>query len=144
MKHDWLSALEQGLVGRQCVICRRECDWSVALEGGGGISIAVPWRIVASGRIAFADTDDRQQFGLPAPIDGEAEANRLISGKAITRLSINEETADLSLHFGDAARLDLFNHSMAYEGWDIALTPETGGLRVIALGGGELAIFNDR
>jgi hypothetical protein len=138
---DLLHALEQNLIGLGCAIERREADWAANLDGGGSISLGVPWRIVAAGRIAFADQDDGHQFGLPAPLDGQAEANRLLAGKAITKVSVDAETADLSIHFDGEVRLDAFNHSAGYEGWQINLPPERGGMWVIALGGGSLSIF---
>lgn len=141
MAQDLLDKLQQHLVGRHCSIERREADWAANLEGGGSISLPVPWRIVADGRIAFADEDDGQQFGLPSPLDGQAEANRQLAGKAITSVSIDPETADLTVRFEGNVRLDAFNYSAGYEGWHINLPPEQGGMWVIALGGGELTVF---
>ena len=142
MARDLLDKLQQHLVGRHCSIERGEVQWSANLEGGGSISLPVPWRIVADGRIAFADEDDGQQFGLPSPLDGQAEANRHLAGKAITGVAIDPETADLTVRFEGNVRLDAFNYSAGYEGWQINLPPEHGGMWVIALGGGELTIFD--
>jgi hypothetical protein len=140
MARDHLADFEEALVGRHCVIQRREADWAANLVGGGCISLPVPWRIIAEGRIAFADEDDGQKFGLPGPLDGEAEANRLLAGKAILRAEVDRQTADLILHFEAGARMDVFNYSAGYEGWQANLPPEAGGLWVIALGGGDIAI----
>ncbi len=79
---DWFRRLETALVGRQCKIARRETDWVVNLTGGGSIALSIPWRIVADGGIAFANEDDGQMFGLPAPVDGEAKANSFILSRA--------------------------------------------------------------
>jgi len=141
MKVDWLPRLEQALLGRQSEIARREHDWVITVIGGGSIALPIPWRIVADGRIAFANEDDGQRFGLPAPIDGEAKANGLIASRSITSLSIDMQTADLVIHFGDAVRLDTFSNSSGYEGWHINLPPEDGGMSVVALGGGDIAIY---
>jgi hypothetical protein len=138
---ELLDKLKSHLVGRHCSIERREADWAVSLDGGGSISLPVPWRLVADGRIALADRDDGQQFGLPAPLDGQAEANRLIEGRAITNVSIDPETADLAVRFEGSVRLDAFNYSAGYEGWHINLPPEHGGMWVIALGGGDVTVF---
>jgi len=141
MALDWLVKLETTLLGRECAIIRREADWAVSLVGGGGISLPVPWRIVADGRIAFANEDDGQWFGLPTPVDGELKANGLVKGRSITKLIIDLQTADLSLQFGSNVRLDAFNNSCGYEGWDISLPQDAGGMEVIALGGGDLEII---
>lgn len=140
MNDDLLARLEEQLVGRQCEIGRREADWVVNLAGGGSITLPIPWRIVANGRIAFASEDDGQKFGLPAPVDGEARANTLIGSNSITGMSIDSQTADLTVHFGNVLRLDAFNNSCGYEGWHISLPSEHGGISVVALGGGDGAI----
>jgi len=141
MKVDWLPLLEQALLGRQSKIARREHDWVITVIGGGSIALPIPWRIVADGRIAFANEDDGQQLGLPAPVDGEAKANDLIASRSITSLSIDTQTADLVIYFGDAVRLDTFSNSSGYEGWHINLPPENGGMSVVALGGGDVTIY---
>ncbi|MCP8892230.1 hypothetical protein [Sphingomonas faeni] len=140
MDVEWLPQLEKALLGRRCKIARREADWVITASGGGSIALPIPWRIVANGRIAFANEDDGQQFGLPSPVDGEAKANELIGERSITSLSIDRQTADLMIYFGDEIRLDTFSNSSGYEGWHISLAPEHGGISVIALGGGDVAI----
>ncbi|MGO4741077.1 hypothetical protein AB4099_31445 [Bosea sp. 2KB_26] len=141
MDEEWLSRLEQRLIGRCGSIERREWDWALNLAGGGVISLPIPWRIVANGRIAFAGGDDGQQFGLPAPVDGEALVNGILDKKVIVGVAVDRETADLSIRFEDAVRLDAFNYSAGYEGWQVNLPAENGGLWVIALGGGDVEIF---
>ena len=141
MNVDWLSRLEKALLGRRGEIARRAHDWVFTLAGGGSIALPIPWRIVADGRIAFANQDVGQQFGLPAPVDGEARANDLIASLSITSLSIDTQTADLVIHFGDAVRLDAFNNSSGYEGWHISLPLKEGRMSVVAMGGGDLAIY---
>lgn len=141
MDQEWRILVERNLIGRCGSIARREADWVFNLDGSGSISLPVPWRIVANGRIAFADADDGQQFGLPAPVNGEVLVNQLLHGNVITGITINAETADLSLQFEGDIRLDAFNYSAGYEGWQINLPPEGGGMWVIALGGGEVTMF---
>lgn len=139
--NDWLAQLQTHLVGRQCVIHRRESDWAVSVVGGGCIALPVPWRIVANGRIAFADEDDAQQFGLATPIDGVKRANSLIGSRSITGISVDNETADLTIRFSDGVRLDAFNNSSGYEGWCISVPFHDTCMSVGALGGGAVSIF---
>ncbi|OWJ59026.1 DUF6188 family protein [Inquilinus limosus] len=143
MDDDWRVTLEQNMVGRRCSVERREADWAINLDGGANVSLPIPWRIIAEGRIAFADEDDGQRFGLPSPVDGEAEANRLLAGKAITRVTVHQETADLTLDFEAGVRLEAFSNSSGYEGWKIILPRGSGGLWIIALGGGGVAVFDN-
>ena len=51
------------------------------------------------------------------------------------------DTADLTLYFGNGLRLDAFNNSAGYEGWQIGLPNENGDMLIIALGGGEVVTF---
>jgi hypothetical protein len=141
MNVDWLSRLEKALVGQRCEISRREADWVITLSDGGSIALPIPWRIVSNGRIALADEDDGQQFGLPAPVDAEVKGNYLLASRPITSLIVDPQTADLAIQFGDAVRLDTFSNSSGYEGWHINLPPENGGLSVVALGGGEIFTY---
>jgi hypothetical protein len=100
------------------------------------LALPIPWRIVANGRIAFADEDDGQQFGLTAPIDGEAAANDLIGKRPITNLSVdNTGTADLVIHFTDTVRLDAFSNSSGFEGWHINLHQSMAECRSLRLAG---------
>lgn len=141
MDRDYLAEFEGALVGCHLSIQRREHDWLASLGGRNEIRVSTPWRIVANGRIAFADQDDGQKFGLPAPLDGEAEANTLVQGKAIIEAVVDRQTADLTLHLIDGTRVDVFNHSSGYEGWEATVATPSGGILVIALGGGGVSIF---
>lgn len=142
MEEDWLIELRTAIVGRFGSVEKREADWAFNFNDGGAVSLGVPWRIIANGRIAFADEDDGQKFGLPKPIDGEAEANRLLNHRAVIDVSVDPETADLALYFAGGLRLDAFNNSAGYEGWQIILPPERGGLWIIALGGGDVSVLS--
>ena len=141
MSLDWLPRIEKALLGRVCEIARREADWVVNIRGGASIALPIPWRIVAGGRIAFANEDDGQQFGLPERINGEKKANSLIGSRPITGMRVDPETLDLTVLFEEAVRLDAFSNSSGYEGWHIHLSPDDDSLSVIALGGGDVAIY---
>lgn len=141
MSEDWLPEIEKALLGRSCEVVRREADWALYLVGGGSIALPIPWRIVADDRIAFANEDDGQLFGLPTPIDGQAKANSLVASRVITGIRVDRQTLDLTIYFDEEVRIDAFSNSSGYEGWHIHLPPEVGGLSVVAMGIGEVAIF---
>lgn len=103
------------------------------------IVAVVPWRIVRDDVIAHADEDDRQQFGLPQPVDGEAKANALLEGRLVQGVELDPVTADLRVFFDGATRLDLFNNSSGYEGWEASLRIGQSVASIIALGGGGVA-----
>jgi hypothetical protein len=88
--------------------------------------------------IAFVGTDDGQKFGLPAPLDGQARANELLAGLKVRRLAVAEDTADILIEFTGGTRIDVFNNSSGYEGWQATI----GDVEIIGRGGGHLAIVN--
>lgn len=50
------------------------------------------------------------------------------------------ETGDLRIEFDGNTRIDVFNQSCGYEGWDAYYTAGSARWGVIAMGGGELAV----
>jgi hypothetical protein len=139
MQRDRVAEFEASLIGRSCVIGRREHDWTFGLSEGVGLAVSAPWRIVSGGRIAFAAEDDGQMFGLKSPVDGEAEARKHLGSKTITGVTLEMETADLKLHFDAGTRIDVFNNSTGYEGWQASYVIHDKRWSLIAMGGGEVA-----
>jgi hypothetical protein len=87
------------------------------------------------GAIALGSVGDRQQFGLPMPIDAQAIAGKLLSGRRVTAAEVRPESSDLVLQFDGERRLELFNNSSGYEGWT---SSGPDGKQTIAQGGGGL------
>ena len=112
------------------------------MEDGAGVAVSAPWRIVTEGRIEFASRDDGQWFGLASPLDGEAKAHNLLCEKSITSAKVDRQTADLSLYFDPATRIDVFNHSSGYEAWLATYVIDGKHWSVVAKGGGDLAFFD--
>ena len=127
------------LAGRRLTaVTKREFDWAFTFDApGSGLGVASLWRIVSESGIALTSEDDGQKFGLPEAVDGEREAKCLLSGKAVQRISIRPDTGDITIHFSDGTTLEALNTSAGYESWEIGID----GLRVIGVGGGQLAIF---
>jgi hypothetical protein len=71
---------------------------------------------------------------------GEARTNELLQGQKVSAVELDEQTADLRIVFGERIRLDLFNQSSGYEGWEACLPDNGNEIAVIALGGGGVAI----
>ena len=55
---------------------------------------------------------------------------------------IDRQMADIALHFDDETRIDVFNNSSGYEGWQATFVVDGIHWTVIAKGGGELAFFD--
>ncbi len=130
--------LAAALHDRDCRVTRREADWSFDFGQGLNISASVPWRVVTAEGIAHGVEDDGQWFGLAQPVDGEARTNELLQGQKVVGVEVDAQTADLRVVFNGGTRLDFFNNSSGYEGWQ-AVVGGQDGLTVIALGGGGLA-----
>jgi hypothetical protein len=133
------ATLSAALQGRECRASRREADWNFDFGERLNIAASAPWRVVTADGIAHGDEDDGQRFGLPQPVDGEARVNYLLSGQKVRKVEVDGQTADLRVVFDGGARLDLFNNSSGYEGWQASVPVDGKVLTVIALGGGELA-----
>ena len=135
---DMLAHLAERLIGRRCTIIRRENDWVFDTGGAVTLFVEAPWRIVANGGIGFTSADDGHQFGRTSPIDGEVEAARLLCTRPIRKVVIHDETADLTLWFGPATRLEVINNSSGYEAWQACFTGDSRQRGVIARGGGQI------
>jgi hypothetical protein len=143
MSDDILSAFEDAFRNQGCSVTRRENDWVFNFGDSGALAVTAPWRLVHSGRIAHAAEDDGQRFGLPHPVDGEARANGLLEEKQLRHMELDRVTADLHLHFDGDTRLDVFNNSSGYEGWQATFYVSGYGISVIGMGGGDVSIFRD-
>jgi hypothetical protein len=116
----------------------REHDWLFSFTTGSRLRVSCPWRIISGERISFAESDDGQQFGLPAPVNGAVKSKELLLGKTIEQIAIRADTADLTIAFRPGISLEIWNNSSGYEGWDLH---DARGFLVVALGGGQLAIW---
>ena len=139
MSIDPQTKLQQALERQPCRVRRGEHDWVFLFGEVVTIVVAVPWRIVSDDMIAHAAEDDFQQFGLPEPVNGQAKANALFEGRHVRGVELDPVTADLRVHFDGAMRLDLFNNSSGYEGWQASLRMDEGVTSIVALGGGGVA-----
>ena len=130
-----LSALARGL---RCtgVELYALSSWSFDFEGQFGLNVQCPWRIINEHGLALGSEDDGQKFGLPAPVDGAAVATQLLSRSALRNIIFTEKTGDVAFEFESGVRLEVFNNSSGYEGWNCGMP---SGLQVIGMGGGGTA-----
>jgi hypothetical protein len=128
------------LVGSICERIERSESgiWSFRFSERARLTVECSWRILADGRIAFGDGDHAHQFGLPAPLDGAAEARRLFGNRPVTAVSTRKDTGDLAIAFPGETVLEVINLSSGYEGWQLAADD---GFLVVARGGGELVVW---
>ena len=137
MTSDLDAAFQTALAGKSCTVTLRAHDWEFAFGPANGIAVSVPWRLVDREAIALTDSDHDQRFGLPQPINAETRANELLNGAIVQRVQADAVTADLRIWFSNGIRLELFNNSTGYEGWQAGLNSQT----VVAMGGGGFSVF---
>jgi len=146
MGYELLDALATAMSGCTCTVTRLENGWSFRFHGpdsrGAGFFVSAPWRIVAESRIAHAVDDDGQWFGLPQPVDGEAKANELFGDKRVQTLNVDRATADLRVEFEGGVRLDVFNNSAGYEGWNGNFALNGNDITLVGGGGGDLSFVS--
>lgn len=104
--------------------------------GDTHVNVGSPWRIVAQ-HVELGSCDHGQKFGLPEPVDAEQTALEILREHVIESVAIAPVSSDLRICFRGGSVLDVFNHSSGYEGWNVSNSEG----QVIALGGGELAIW---
>jgi hypothetical protein len=118
-------------------LTRREFDWVLVFDANVQIVIECLWRLVEDGRIRFTSEDDGQQFGLTSPVDAAAEVNRRLARASIEAVELRKGILDLELRFNTGHFFQVIPNSSGYEAWNLS----NGSSQLIAIGGGELAIF---
>src|SRR5579862_1969661 len=139
---DLANTVLKRWVGQKCdEILHRENDWSFRFDNAGGLSVGSPWRIIASGRIAHADEDDVQQFGLPTPVNGVERTMGFLSGKRIVSVEVSPVSGDLRILFDGKTILETFTNSSGYESWHAVANGAGKCAHVVAQGGGQIAMW---
>jgi hypothetical protein len=100
------------------------------------VNVEAPWRIVAQ-HVQLGSCDHGQKFGLPEPVDAGRRALEMLNSQVIASIAIAPVSSDLRISFEGGSVFEIFNHSSFYEGWNVSNSDD----QVIALGGGELAIW---
>lgn len=107
----------QAAIGAHLRFERRDCDWLFEFDCGLRLNVGTNWRIRNAVGILLTNSDDGQQFGLPAPIDAEATANKLLAGATVESISDESSTGDLVIHLSDGKIIDVITDSSGYESW---------------------------
>jgi Family of unknown function (DUF6188) len=133
------ASLVRGLACEHVAYDEKTFEWVFRFGSIASLRVAAPWRIVAQARIALGSDDHGQQFGLPRPVDGVANAVALLGCRMVEAFSVSPVSADLVIDFGDGVRLEIFNSSSGYEAWVLATRD---GRCLIAQGGGRVVEFD--
>lgn len=65
----------------------------------------------------------------------------LVAGRRVVRIAIAPASADLRVEFEGLVVLELLNLSSGYEARNATFADKSGVVRLVALGGGDLAIY---
>jgi len=117
----------------------REYDWVLTFDGEANLVVTCLWRLIEAGRIRFTSQDDGYRFGLPAPVDAAAEVTRRLAGALVEAVELREGTLDLDIRFCTGHVLQVIPDSSGYEAWILS----GHNSQIIAVGGGDLAIFGE-
>ena len=98
------------------------------------------WRLLKKHKILFVSLDNKQQFGLPKPIDLVEELNNILSGQRLKKIEVIKDTYDLILTLTNDLTVEIYISSSGYETYDFSIA----GKRYIGLGSGDIAIMDDR
>lgn len=94
------------------------------------------WRLLNANRIVFVSLDNGHQFGLPQPLDLVENITKQLTGKKLTEIRVDKETADLTLTISDDIKIQIFIASSGYETYDFSIEDK----RYIGLGSGDIGI----
>jgi hypothetical protein len=97
------------------------------------MGVGTLWRLVTSAYVCVTSEDDNHQFGLPAPVNAEAKANGLLSGKSVESIEVDFSTGDLRLQIEGPLTLEIVTTSSGYESWQIW---RAGNLLAVGASGG--------
>jgi hypothetical protein len=137
---DGIEILKQVFTGLPCTsVSKAEYSWHLSFGSREAtLNLECPWRLSSEESISYGYEDDGQQFGLSHPVDGVAKLTTVLSNSPVASVDIHEISSDRSITFANGVRLEAFNASSGYEGWNCSLT---GGTTVVAQGGGKLSVW---
>lgn len=94
------------------------------------------WRLLESNKIIIVSLDHGHQFGLPQPVDLVIKITKHLTGKKLTKIRVDKDTADLTLTISDDIKVQIFIASSGYETYDFSIEDK----RYIGLGSGNIGI----
>jgi Family of unknown function (DUF6188) len=106
----------ESLVGRTVQVTRHEFSWGFDFGDRCHLTVETLWRLKHDHLLLTSD-DDKQQFGLPSPINAEREANRILHGLLVKVCRGDSVSGDLLIAFSTGVDLEIISSSSGYESW---------------------------
>src|SRR4249920_1845028 len=92
-------------------------QWVFDLGESARVNVECPWRLLQKGKIKISSEDHNQKYGLPAPLDAGAEANKLLRDARVIIASVGHGTSDLKINCDGDLALEVIPFSSGYEAW---------------------------
>ncbi|MGE0058861.1 MAG: hypothetical protein AB7P33_14815 [Dehalococcoidia bacterium] len=94
------------------------------------------WRVVKDGRVFAASIDHGETFGRSTAVDLTSKLRQELDGVRLQHVDLDDETGDVTLHFGDRFQVQLFISSLGYESYDLIV----GGKNYVGMGSSHVAV----
>ncbi len=83
------------------------------------LSTQSQWRLLSQEAILLTSEDDGQQYGLPKPVDAQASVRELLKDRIVSKVNVDQVSADFSIRFDNGTILQIVNLSSGYEAWTL-------------------------
>lgn len=94
------------------------------------------WRLLEANRIVLVSLDKGHHFGLTKPPDFVEKITKHLTGKKLTEIRVDKDTADLTLAISGDIKIQIFIASSGYETYEFSVDDK----RFIGLGSGDIGI----
>lgn len=100
------------------------CDLVIKFSEGSQLQCSY-WRLIKNGVHRLSSFDDKQQYGLPSPINAIEELKTELRDKVVSQVLFDKETGDIIFNFSSDLKLQALNFT-GYEVWTITFSDRTG------------------
>jgi hypothetical protein len=94
-------------------------NWVFQFGNGVVLSTQSQWRLLSQEAILLTSQDDGQQYGSPKPVDAQASVRELLKDRIVSKVNVDQASADFSIHFDNGTILQIVNLSSGYEAWTL-------------------------
>ena len=93
--------------------------WVFKFGNGVTLSTQSQWRLFSQNAILLTSEDDGQQYGLPEPVDAVARIRELLESRVVSKVEVDQPSADFNIYFDNETVLQIVNLSSGYERWTL-------------------------
>jgi hypothetical protein len=112
------SARLEGLTVSKIERLPPDC-WVFRFGNGVVLSTQSQWRLLSQEAILLTSEDDGQQYGLPKPVDAQANVRELLENRIVSKVDVDQASADFTVHFDNGTVFQIVNLSSGYEAWTL-------------------------